>query len=90
MFDQVVPKLLEGEFICEAVRDGVGRDELTVRVEARCASDDATVQAAFAALLRAKLGVDCAVVLEAPGALAPLTGIETRQKPVRLIDRRFA
>jgi phenylacetate-CoA ligase len=34
--------------------------------------------------------VDCRIALEAPGALAALTGIETRQKPVRLIDRRFA
>jgi phenylacetate-CoA ligase len=44
---------------------------------------------AFADLLRARLGVDVDIVLEVPGALAPLTGIETRQKPIRLIDRRF-
>jgi phenylacetate-CoA ligase len=29
------------------------------------------------------------VALELPGALAPLTGTETRQKPIRLIDKRF-
>ena len=44
----------------------------------------------FAALLRLKLGVEMSVVLAAPGALAPLTGIEVRQKPVRLIDKRFS
>ncbi|MCE3004350.1 MAG: hypothetical protein LW860_16870 [Xanthomonadaceae bacterium] len=95
VFPQAMAPILEahpafaGEFICEATRDAAGRDELAVRVEARCAADDAAVREAFGALLRARLGVDCAVVLEAPGALAALTGIETRQKPVRLIDRRF-
>jgi hypothetical protein len=29
------------------------------------------------------------VTLESAGTLAPLTGIETRQKPIRLIDKRF-
>ena len=50
----------------------------------------AFLAAAFAALLRLKLGVEMSVVLAAPGALAPLTGIEVRQKPVRLIDKRFS
>jgi phenylacetate-CoA ligase len=96
VFPQALAPILEahpafaGEFICEAVRDAAGRDELTVRIEVRCAADDAAVASDFAQLLRARLGVDCAVVLESAGALAPLTGIETRQKPVRLIDRRFA
>ncbi len=96
VFPQALAPILEahpafaGEFICEALRDAAGRDALTVRIEAHCAADDPVVAAAFAALLRARLGVDCAVVLEARGALALLTGIETRQKPVRLIDRRFA
>jgi phenylacetate-CoA ligase len=39
-------------------------------------------------LLRAKLGVEVGVELVAPGALAALTGIESRQKPVRLQDLR--
>ena len=29
------------------------------------------------------------VALAAPGTLSPLTGIEVRQKPIRLIDKRF-
>ena len=52
--------------------------------------EEAALAAEFAALLRQKLGVEMSVVLVAPGALAPLTGIEVRQKPVRLIDKRFA
>ena len=57
---------------------------------ARGALDDAQLKAGFAALLRQKLGVEMSVVLAAPGSLAPLTGIEVRQKPIRLIDKRFA
>jgi phenylacetate-CoA ligase len=39
-------------------------------------------------LLRARLGVELAVVLAQPGEIKDLTGIESRQKPMRLIDRR--
>ena len=35
-----------------------------------------------------RLGVEIKVVLERPGSLAEITGIETRQKPIRLIDKR--
>lgn len=96
VFPQALAPILEqhpafaGEFVCVATRDGAGRDELTVRVEVRDRNEPLALVAAFAGLLRARLGVDVEVALEDPGALAPLTGIETRQKPVRLIDRRFA
>jgi phenylacetate-CoA ligase len=96
VFPQALAPILEqhpafaGEFVCVATRDGAGRDELTVRVEVHDRSAPLALVAAFAGLLRARLGVDVEVALEDPGALAPLTGIETRQKPVRLIDRRFA
>jgi len=94
VFPQAMAPVLEehaafaGEFICTAARDAAGRDELTVQVETRT-PDDPHLAGEFAALLRQRLGVDMQVVLVAPGTLAPLTGIETRQKPVRLIDRRF-
>ena len=39
-------------------------------------------------LLRQKLGVETSVELAAPGETAPLTQIESRQKPIRLIDER--
>jgi phenylacetate-CoA ligase len=95
VFPQALAPILEqhpafaGEFVCVATRDTAGRDELTVRIEVRERGDAAALAATFAGLLRARLGVDVAVALEDPGALAPLTGIETRQKPIRLIDRRF-
>lgn len=67
-----------------------GRDDLAVHVEVRGDCNDAELSAAFAALLRSRLGVDVSIVLAEPGALASLTGTETRQKPVRRLDKRFA
>ena len=75
-----------GEFICEVERRD-GRDDMLVRAEIRGAPDE-TLRRDYEALLRARLGVEVRVALETQGALAPLTGVETRQKPVRLIDRR--
>ncbi|MBI1188622.1 MAG: phenylacetate--CoA ligase family protein [Alphaproteobacteria bacterium] len=75
-----------GEFVCRVVRDGTGRDELIVTAEASV-RDEAT-QSAFAALLRQGLGVEALVELAGRGETAPLTQIETRQKPIRLIDER--
>ena len=96
VFPQALAPILEqhpafaGEFVCVATRDAAGRDALTVRVEVRDQLEPRALGAAFAELLRVRLGVDVEVVLDEPGALAALTGIETRQKPIRLIDRRFA
>ena len=63
-----------------------GREELTVMIETR--GDTSASVEAFEALLRIRLGVDIAVKLADPGALADLTQIENRQKPIRLIDQR--
>jgi phenylacetate-CoA ligase len=61
-----------------------------VRVEVKAASvGDAGLAKAFEELLKQRFGVQMKVALELPGALAPLTGTETRQKPIRLIDKRF-
>jgi phenylacetate-CoA ligase len=75
-----------GEFVCIVTRDG-GRDQMTVHAEMR---EPATVglQETCQNLLRARLGVEMAVVLAQPGEIKDLTGIESRQKPLRLIDRR--
>jgi phenylacetate-CoA ligase len=95
VFPQALAPILEqqpgfaGEFLCTAVRDAAGRDELIVAVEVQGERHDDDA-APYRALLKRALGVEVQVVLEAPGALAPLTGIETRQKPIRLIDKRFA
>jgi phenylacetate-CoA ligase len=80
-----------GEYVCVAERAPDGRDELTVRVEVRDGvAQDVSLVAAFEELLKQRFGVAMKVVLDKAGTLAPLTGIETRQKPIRLIDKRFA
>jgi phenylacetate-CoA ligase len=76
-----------GEYVCRVERKGT-REEMTVIVEAQDRSAEAAE--AFKALLRRKLGVEVAVELAAPGETAPLTEIDRRQKPIRLIDRRKA
>jgi phenylacetate-CoA ligase len=75
-----------GEYVCRAVRDISGRDDLVVVAEAGECSD--VVRARFAALLKQRLGVEASVELVGPGETAALTQIETRQKPIRLIDER--
>ena len=40
------------------------------------------------ALLRERLGVDVEVALVPPGGTAAATQIDTRQKPIRLVDER--
>jgi phenylacetate-CoA ligase len=75
-----------GEFLCEVAREGT-RDELTVRTETRANPTD-DLRRTYETLLRARLGVEVRVAFERPGALAPLTQVEIRQKPIRLIDRR--
>ena len=79
-----------GEFLCVAERGADGRDELTVRVEVKAGfKADAGLMAAFEELLRQHFGLQMKVTLDNAGTLAPLTGTETRQKPIRLIDKRF-
>jgi len=74
-----------GEFICR-VRRSAGRDDMTVVVETTDTGD--ALMAAMEAHLRTRLGVAISVSLVGPGETAPDTGIETRQKPIRLIDDR--
>lgn len=96
IFPQSLSPILEnlpgfaGEFICVASRDSAGRDELQVRIEVAAELvDNGSVIDIYAQTLRARLGVEVQPELCAPGALAELTGIEIRQKPIRLIDQRF-
>ena len=77
---------LTGEFLCKVERKA-GRDEMTVLLESTT-PDDKALADVCAAQLRATLGVDMSVELHPAGQLAPLTGIESRQKPIRLIDNR--
>ena len=93
IFPQAVGPMLEeapafaGEFICKARRDENGRDEFIVVAEVREKSD--AVREELQGLLKQKIGIAPVVELADPGALAPLTQVEVRQKPIRLIDERF-
>lgn len=77
-----------GEFLCEVDRIE-GRDELTVRIEVTSQKEDEESLALhFQKLLREKIGVSMNIELVAPGVLAATTGLEDRQKAVRLVDKR--
>lgn len=79
-----------GEFICKAVRDASGRDEFIVIAETTApAGERPAVTEAARAILKRKIGIEVQVDLVDKGATAPLTQIEVRQKPIRLIDERF-
>jgi phenylacetate-CoA ligase len=75
-----------GEYLCVLQRDANGREDLLVRVECAQPPGEALV-AHYHALLKHRLGVDVKVDLCEPGSLAALTGVEVRQKPVRLIKQ---
>jgi len=76
-----------GDYICVVERDSSGRDEMTVKLETNDNSDRAA--ASFKTLLKQKMGIEMDVTLCEPGSLANETGIEHRQKPIRLLDNRF-
>lgn len=78
-----------GEYVCRATRDASGRDEITVIIETRAeARRDASLVRAFSELLTRRIGVELQVELAPPGGTAALTQVESRQKPIRLIDER--
>jgi len=75
-----------GDFICRVGRVD-GRDSMVVHLEVRGHADP-SLQARLEATLRTRLGVEIGVALCPPGSLAALTQVESRQKPIRLIDDR--
>ncbi len=77
-----------GEWVCRLERDAAGREELTVLVEVRGEPAEDGLAARLATRLRQSLGVEVEVEPARPGALADLTQILSRQKPIRLIDAR--
>ncbi len=74
-----------GEFVCRVTRAD-GRDDMTVSLEVTESSE--SLREAIESHLRSRLGVRIGVGLVGPGGTAADTGIETRQKPIRLIDER--
>ena len=77
------PELLS-DYVCVVTRRDK-RDEMVVHIET-IGNVDRDVSA-HEALLKQRLGVAITVSLSEPGALAELTQIEKRQKPIRLIQR---
>lgn len=77
---------LTGEYVCHLTRDDGGRDALRVTLE----SHGGTNCDELSETLKQGLGVEVDVNLVDPGATARDTQIDTRQKPLRLIDLRNA
>lgn len=75
---------LTGEYVGHLTRDASGRDSMRVTLE----SKGGTEEAALSQTLKQGLGVEVDVVLCGPGETATITEIDTRQKPLRLIDER--
>ena len=74
----------KGEYLCLHQRDASGREELCVQIECEATSTEALTQQ-YHDWLRRKLGVEVRVDLVPVKSLSVLTGVESRQKPVRLI-----
>jgi phenylacetate-CoA ligase len=79
-----------GDYVCRVDRDASGRDELTILVEVREPARADALLPAYRSTLKAKLGVEVLVTFHPPRGVASLTQIESRQKPIRLIDNRKA
>lgn len=78
-----------GEYICRVQREAGGRDTMTVIIEVRQhTSPTAQLAKEFSELLTRRVGIELAVELVPAGGTASLTQIESRQKPIRLIDER--
>lgn len=75
-----------GEYVCVVQSDN-GRDEMTVRIECT-ETADAAMHDIYAAKLKQHLGVEVLVDLVPAVSLADVTGVEVRQKPIRLLDER--
>jgi phenylacetate-CoA ligase len=78
-----------GEYYCRLERRADGAEHLVVVVESSQAGEAAGPLAAeLGGSLSTALGVKVAVELVPPGATAEITGLLTRQKPLRLVDAR--
>lgn len=75
-----------GEYVCRAVSGEAGREDLVVVIEH---ADPASARIpAIADLLKRHLGIAVEVELVPPRATAEATQVESRQKPLRLVDER--
>ena len=74
---------MTGEYVCRVTHAG-GRADMTVLVEVEGSTEG--LAGRMEEFLKARLGVRIAVALVPPGQTAALTQLETRQKPLRLIE----
>jgi len=94
IFPQAIGPLMEelesfgGEFYCRVDRDGAGRDEMTVIAECKTAGHE-NLTSKYEALLKEKLGLGMTVKLVPVGTTGETTQVDSRQKPIRLVDTRF-
>jgi phenylacetate-CoA ligase len=78
-----------GEYICKAVRDASGRDDMVVIAETHARVEDrAGLIDHYRETLKRKIGIEVQVELVGKSETASLTQLESRQKPIRLIDER--
>ena len=75
---------LTGEYICHLSRDSHQRDSMRVTIESKGGTDASEL----GEILARGLGVEVEIALVEPGGTAGVTEIDTRQKPLRLIDER--
>jgi phenylacetate-CoA ligase len=81
-----------GEWLCVADRvnrDGVVRDEMTVKIETVVGADLAGLQQKLEERLKSDLGVRVGVELVRDGALLEFSNRGVEGKPRRLLDKRF-
>lgn len=90
LFPQALAALLEeipeflGEYVCRVKKSGDFLLELEVSEQSQ------ELSKRIGALLKAKLGIAVNIKFASKGETAALTGVEHRQKPIRLIDERDA
>ena len=96
LFPQAIGPLLKdieafgGEYYCRVDRDKTGRDDMIVVAECKASSDEyAKLRPRFEEVLKQKLGIAIGAELVPVGKTAPITQVDARQKPIRLVDTRF-
>ncbi|MBH68646.1 MAG: CoF synthetase [Rhodospirillaceae bacterium] len=80
---------LNGEYFCKVSLGNKGGDVMIVVCEIlKPNGESADLTQSIETLLRQRLGVGVEVQLVGPGATADITQINSRQKPIRLLDER--
>ncbi|MBC6411968.1 MAG: phenylacetate--CoA ligase family protein, partial [Hyphomonadaceae bacterium] len=91
LFPQAMGPILEkvegftGEFFCQVDRDENGRDDMTLVAE----THNGDISGELEHVLQSALGIRLNVHCVQPGETATVTQVDVRQKPIRLVDRRF-